>query len=411
MIEEVSANNRSRIISYGVFAFTLTIVILNLVPIVFPASIVRLTSSFEDNTINPFEPGALAIPLFIVSFILIGMMILGHKGKLPKQIIRLSNFIQGYDISWKIALVIILILFSGYFMFTWSQLFIEETYADYVDSKKAAENWSPNGINAFVGDFKYFILHYSIVIFKNIRMIPLMTSISLLILVYLTTLELTQKRISAIIAVIIVLQSNNFLTFDRTSTYANFWILFYLLSLYLVLKKWYFSHISYILSIFSKALTAIYIPMTLFFIMDSKIEKRKKIFTTVPYVIMGIIFFIATQLFGGRGIITSVTSFNYQRFWNDFGTLSFQLRRDELVVLCLLPLIIALYIQARKNISYVNSIIFFLGWILLTGPLLAGFTTYSLQPYRQIPLIIFFAIGVGFLFSNKLLNRSYDVPS
>ena len=49
---------------------------------------------------------------------------------------------------------------------------------------------------------------------------------------------------------------------------------------------------------------------------------------------------------------------------------------------------------------------FFISWTLFSSPLLAGLTVITLEPYRQIPLVIFFAIGVGILFSNKLSNGS-----
>ena len=116
--------------------------------------------------------------------------------------------------------------------------------------KISAENWSFSIYNITFG-FKYFLLHASIIIFKNIRMIPLISSFLLLLLVYFTTLELTKKRIASLIAVVMVLQSNNFLTYDSTATYANFWIFFYLLSLFLILKKWYsISCIIHFISIF-----------------------------------------------------------------------------------------------------------------------------------------------------------------
>ena len=395
------------------FVFTLAIVILNLIPIIFPASIVRLTSNFEDKTINPFELGWLAIPFVIIDSILIGLMILGYKGKLPNIISRFSNFIQDFDISWKISLTIILILLSSYVVFVLSQqLFVEESFFDYtMGVKKAANEWTPNVAGAFTGAFKVFLVHYSTVIFKNIRMIPFMASLSLLILVYLTTLELTQKRIASIIAVFLVIQSNNFLQFGTSSTYPNFWILLYLLSIYLTLKKWYFSHVSYIFAVFSKGLIALFLPMTLFFISDAKIEKRKKIFTAIPYLILGLAFVIEIQISGNQFYFSPTNAFNSERFWNAFNTLTFQLRHDELLIIGLLPLIVGLYIKSRKKIQYANSSMFFLGWILFSGSLLGGFTLYTLEPYRQIPLVVFFAIGVGVLFSNKLMNRSNDIPS
>jgi len=37
----------------------------------------------------------------------------------------------------------------------------------------------------------------------------------------------------------------------------------------------------------------------------------------------------------------------------------------------------------------------------LTAPLLTGFTEQTNQPYRFVPLIVFFAMGVGVLLSRR----------
>lgn len=404
-MENISSNKKSRIFSYSILAFTLFVVILSLSSIVFPAFLIRLVSNFKDNTINPFEFGIVAIPFLIVNSILIGIIILNYKRKLPNQITKFFSFVQQYDVSWKIAFVIIIILFGIYFVFTLSHIYKEETFSDYAEGVKiSAEGWKFSIYN-ITFDFKDFLLHESIVIFKNIRMIPLISSFLLLLLVYFTTLELTKKRIASLIAVVMVLQSNNFLTYDSTATYSNFWIFFYLLSLFLILKKWYLSHVSFILSIFSKALTVAFIPMTLFFTLNSKISKRKKIFLVTPYVIMGLIYAIATQFKNSIPSIQSITP-DILRFWNGFTSISFQLRGDWLVLFCLLPLVLALYIRARQKIFYAYSAMFFISWTLFSSSLLGGLTVITLEPYRQIPLVIFFAIGVGILFSNKSSNRS-----
>jgi hypothetical protein len=376
--------------------------------IVFPRLIIRLVSNLQDNSINPFEPGLVAIPFLIVDSILIGIIILNNKGKLPSKITKFFGFIQQFDVSWKIAFVTIIVLFAIYLAFTLSHIYKEEIYDDYKLAKLEGTSWSFSIDNITFG-FKYFLLHASIMIFKNIRMIPLISSFLMLLLVYFTTLELTKKRIGSLIAVIMVLQSNNFLTYDSTASYANFWIFFYLLSLFLILKKWYLSHVAYIFSVFSKALAVIFIPMTLFFILNSEISRRKKILVITPYVIMGLIFAIITQIqwvLQNMPEISPGISLNFQRFWDGFSSVSFQLRDDWLVLFCLLPLVIALYIRAKQKIFYAYSAMVFLAWTLFSSPLLAGLTTVTLEPYRQIPVVIFFAIGIGILFSNRLSNGS-----
>ena len=274
-MENVSSNIKSRIFSYSVLTFTLFVVITSLSSIVFPRLIVRLASNLQDNSINPLEPGLVSIPFLIVNLILIGIIILNKKGKLPSQITKIFGFIKQFDVSWKVALVTIIVLYAIYLAFTLSHIYSEETYDDYQIAKYQGNNWSFSIDNITFG-FKYFLLHASIIIFKNIRMIPLISSFLMLLLVYFTTLELTKKRIGSLIAVIMVLQSNNFLTYDSTASYANFWIFFYLLSLFLIFKKVVsISCIFYIISFFKSTDCYFYSYDFIFYSKFRNIQKKK----------------------------------------------------------------------------------------------------------------------------------------
>ena len=57
-----------------------------------------------------------------------------------------------------------------------------------------------------------------------------------------------------------------------------------------------------------------------------------------------------------------------------------------------------------KWLTNIKTIFHFAG-ILLSAPLLGGFTLIWNQPYRFIPLVFFFAIGVGIILSR---NNVYD---
>jgi len=68
----------------------------------------------------------------------------------------------------------------------------------------------------------------------------------------------------------------------------------------------------------------------------------------------------------------------------------------------LLPLSVGLILVARKGIREADSILVLMIGVLLSAPLLSGVTGYNIFPYRYIPFLIFFAIGVGVLFSNRI---------
>jgi hypothetical protein len=247
---------------------------------------------------------------------------------------------------------------------------------------------------------KYFFLKSSIVLFGNDRVIPLLASAALLVVTYFFTKLITQKRFAGIVAVVILMQSNVFLIYDTTVSYTNFWILFYLLSLYLVYRFWPLSPVSYLLSIPSKALTAAFLPMSIYFILRSEISRRQKII--VAGITAGII------LAGGLASIGGVSTtqgteeeFNAKEFWMGFTSFSYQLRFDGLVMLFMIPLIVGLFLVSKSGIKHGESIMVLISGMLLIAPVLTGFTNQTNQPYRFVPLVVFFAIGVGVLLSKR----------
>ena len=56
---------------------------------------------------------------------------------------------------------------------------------------------------------------------------------------------------------------------------------------------------------------------------------------------------------------------------------------------------------ARNGNPYADAVLFLIVGIVLSMPLMTAITTYNLHPYRLTPLIVFFAIGIGTLFSQR----------
>jgi len=216
-------------------------------------------------------------------------------------------------------------------------------------------------------------------------------------------LKFQKKRFAGIVAILIVLQSGIFLFYDTTVVYPNYWIVFFLLSLYLVYKKWPFSPISYVSSLTTKALTAVFFPMTLFFIYRSSIAKRKKILLTISYaviVVLGATIIISMDLSLGPADVP-FTEFSSHDFWIGFSAFNSSLLADGVVLLFLLPLTVGLFVAGRKGVLHADSIMFFILTLLLLGPFLLAFSDHHNIPYRFVPMIVFFAIGVGLLLSKR----------
>ena len=112
---------------------------------------------------------------------------------------------------------------------------------------------------------------------------------------------------------------------------------------------------------------------------------------------MIILLIIGTMIFLGTQESEKLTSFKTDRFWEGFASFAFQMRLDYITILFLIPLIFGLFLSSKK-FKHANSISILIAGILLSGPILAGITDQTNQPYRFIPVIVFFAIGVGMLF-------------
>ena len=405
---------QSNIITNIVFVTTLTVVIISTISILFPALIVAYVSPYQDTIqINPFEPGVWAFPVVVANSALLIFGVLYFKKKLPIIVKKSIQNILDFEVSRRIAFIIMLIVISYYVGLTIHEIFEIEVWADFWLVKKAAEEWSFNDGKGIGFAFRFFLLNLSISVFDNIRMLPFLASILLVILTYFITVKISQKRFSGILAVIVLLQSPLFLEYDTTASYDNVWVILYLFSLYTIYKKWYLSPLAFIFAVSSKILTAAFLPLSLFFIYRSGMPKNIRIKALITYgVIIGLFFVvfyfvdlpIASPLtyFGG--------DFDYLQFWRGFTSFAYQLRYDGVVLTLLVPLVVGLYLLSRRGLIQADSIMLIIMGMLLAAPLLAALTNLTIQPYRFVPLVVFFAIGVGLLFSNRLTNWSQNSP-
>ena len=386
------------------FLFSISIVLISFVSVIFPALILASSTvtipGIAPVTPDPFETGVWSGGVVISSIILFGLALLHHKKKIP-SLSKLFEKIFNFEISKKTALIAMIVLLGIYVASSVNELSAEEKFEDYIGVKNRVDIWNISQVsNVSEPHVNYFFLKSSMILFGNYKIIPFLASISLLLVTYFLTKKIAQKRFAAIIAVIILLQSNLFLTYDTSVAYSNFWILFYLLSLYLAYRFWPLSPISYLVSIPAKALTAAFLPMSIYFVLRSDISKKRKIivasFTTVIIVIVGI---AATSVSLGEA---KQESFDAKELQMGFTSFSYQLRSDGLVILFMIPLVSGLFILSKRGIKHAESIMVLISGILLITPILTGFTNQTNQPYRFVPLVVFFAVGVGVLLSKRV---------
>jgi hypothetical protein len=154
----------------------------------------------------------------------------------------------------------------------------------------------------------------------------------------------------------------------------------------------------YLLSIFSKVLTVAFLPMSIFFVLSSDIPQKKKAFVVLvsTIIIMGGIVIFTTQNLAE----TKDAGWNSDEFWAGMSSFANQIRHDGLVILFVLPLVFGLFMVSKRS-RYANSIMIMIAGMLVMVPLISGLTEITNQPYRFVPLIFFFAIGVGTLLSKR----------
>jgi len=397
--------NKTSFVTWAVFLVTLITVLISLISAVFPALLLRSFGGFEDNVgINPFEIGIFAYPLLITNFIIFGLAILYLKKRLPDQMISSIKFIFNFEVSPKITFFVITILIGIYIVFSVGELFDGKFQDDFkMHFEPWLEIYSVTQFNVTpTGQHLMLLLeNISMQVFENYKVIPFIASITLLVLTYFITFEITKKRFAGIVAFVILLQSGVFLHYDTGITYPNFWILFYLFSLYLIYKKWPASPIPYVASILTKTLTAAFLPMTIFFIYRASILRQKKIRLVILYgiiAVLGILFLNFTN----TSFLSYDREFDLHDFWAGFNAIHTSLRFDPLVILFMLPLIVGLFFTAKRGFKEADSISFLILGMLLSAILIPALSAAINVPYRFVPLVVFFAMGVGVLLSRKV---------
>ena len=398
----------SKILYHLVFFTTLSIVVFSLFAIIFPSFLMTTFYPYTTN-LQPFESSVWLVPIVSSNSILLVIGFAYYRKKLPLQIYKGIEFILNFEISKKTALLTGIIILVVYIGFSLPELAIDEAtqYDDWGVLESALEVWpSTDSDDIYINEqntryVRMLLLDASSDLFQNIKLLPFVASILLVVVTFFLTYQITQKRFAGIISMVILLQSHTFLHFDTIAVYENFWVLFYVVSLYAINRKWQYSSISYLLSIFSKAFIAVFFLPSLYYICRASISTRKKLYTLASYATSLIVILLVFSF--GESIYFDIINISSSEFFLAFNALGYTLRYDLIIVLSLLPLTLGLFFKFRKdNSKKVDSILVLILTALLAGPVISMLTDfYFILPYRFLPLIVFVAVGIGVLLSKK----------
>ena len=405
MSEQIS----SKLVTYAAFLVTLGIVGISVFSVIFPAFIISNTYEFP-NDLDPFETSPWTFPIIISSFSLLTLGFLYKNEKLPSQLYSGIRFILNFEISKKTTIISGIIILGIYIGLSSSELFLDERnqWSDYFILEDALEIWpSTDHWNVYIKEqntryVRMILLDVSQDFFQNIKLLPFIASILVVVFTALITIQISKKRFAGIVSMIILLQSITFTDFDTIAVYENFWVLFYLISIYSIQKKWWHaSPFLFILAVFSKAFIVTYFWMNIFYIYRSDIPNKTKYMLFASYgVIIGIIYWIFES---GKSIIyDDVVRFDFNAFLDGFTGWGNNMQLDPLAILCIVPLVIGLFVKSLKGIKQADSILILILGTILAGPLISYVTDfYFILPYRFIPFIVAMAIGVGIFLSKE----------
>jgi len=409
----MSEFENSQTVSYVIFFCTLVVVLLTLTPIIFPALFSSFFGMFTEN-LDPFELGYQSAFFIVSNVVIFGFGIAYYKKKIPSSVHDLVEKIRTFEISKRVAIISLAVILVVYVGLSTPELFLDESsqWSDY-DAVliPALEIWpfgQSDDIYIQEQNDRYvrmFLLDASLDVFQNIKLLPFIASILVVVFTYLITVQFCQKRFAGMIAVIVLLQSYTFLKFDTVAVYENFWVLFFLISLYVIEKKWFLSPVFYILAFYTKAYVAPFFLMTLFTTYRSQISRRTKIAILISYIV--IVSAALALIFVGDTIYPDIIDVNYSKFILGFQVIIAQLRFDLFFIMALLPVTVGLIFLSKNKLKHADSILILIFGTIITSPILVTFTYhYEILPYRFIPLLIFFSIGVGMFFSKKLVKLS-----
>ena len=399
----------SRSITYTVFLFSLGIIGLSVISVIFPALIISQTYEFPLD-LNPFEISPWALPIISSTIITCVIGFLFYKGKLPSFFNNIINNILNFEISKRIAIISGIIILIFYVGFSLPELFVDEInqWPDYRVLQSALNIWpSTDSLSVYITEqntryVRMFLLDFSQDFFQNIKILPFFASILTVVFTALIAIQISKKRLAGLIAMIVLLQSFTFTDFDTIAVYENFWVLFYLISIYSINKKWWHaSPVAFLASIFTKAFIATYFWMNLFYIYRAEISRKTKFFLFGTYgLILGITYWIFES---GRSIIyDDIIRYDFNAFLEGFSGWGNSMQMDPFVLLFILPLTIGLFLKSKNGLKQADSILLILAGSILAGPLISLVTDfYFILPYRFIPFVVFVAIGVGIVFSKK----------
>jgi len=116
---------KNSLITIIVFVFSLSVVLINLVSLSFPALLVTSVTGSESG-VNSFELGAWTVPFLSINLLILVFGLLYYRKLLPKTITKSFKSILNFEVSRKTAIIVFSIIIGIYITFTAGELTQDE---------------------------------------------------------------------------------------------------------------------------------------------------------------------------------------------------------------------------------------------------------------------------------------------
>lgn len=395
--------------STAVFLFSVVVVGISMISVVFPAAMTSTgqapVAGLEYTGPDVYEPGPWAVPVLAGGAGILGLGFACYMGMMPARITRVLAAPFRFEVPKKAAYAVLAAMIIPYAALSYGELHVDEEWEDYAGILARMETWTPEtALVSTEPHAKYALIYASMAAFGNYAVLPFVSSIALILLVFEMARTISGKQFGGLVAAAVLMQSGIFLTYDTSVTYDSFWALMYVMSAYAVLRLWQAAPALYLVSIPAKALTVAFLPMSLYWILRSGLPARRRIIMAAATVMVLV---VVASVFVSRGTSTDLITgrqeaFSASEFWEGFTSFAYQMRFDGLVLVLLMPLLVGLVAASRLGIRHADSIMVMISGMLLIAPFLTGFSDQTNQPYRFLPLIAFVAIGVGAVLSRPM---------
>ncbi|SVD60087.1 uncharacterized protein METZ01_LOCUS412941, partial [marine metagenome] len=128
----MSEFENSQTVSYAVFFCTLVVVLLTLIPIIFPALYSSFFGMFTEN-LNPFELGYQSAFFIVSNILILGFGVAYYKKKIPSLVYDIVEKIRTFEISKRVSIISLAVILVIYIGLTAPELSIDESslWSDY----------------------------------------------------------------------------------------------------------------------------------------------------------------------------------------------------------------------------------------------------------------------------------------